>query len=100
MVMIGILCGVKNNKLTGSFRNIGSLKVAKSITSEDGGNFVKKIYLAKILKNSREHLINKEIVVSQVSTIFCRQLFYCLVNMSFFMSNSSGINIMTRSFGL
>jgi hypothetical protein len=48
MVMIGILCGVKNNKLTGSFRNIGSLKVAKSITSEDGENFVKKIYLAKI----------------------------------------------------
>ena len=100
MAMTGIWCGVKNSKLTGYFRNTGSLKVARSITSEDGENFAKKIYWAKILRNSRERLISRGIVVSQVSTIFCLLLFCCQVNTSFFMSNSSGINIMTKSFGL
>lgn len=55
MEMIGTLCGAKNNKLTGFFRNIDSHKDAKSTTSEDGVSYVtqadftsKRVFLNKI----------------------------------------------------
>ena len=43
MGMIGTSCGAKNNKSTGSSKNIDSRKDAKLTISEDGASYAEKI---------------------------------------------------------
>ena len=57
--MIGILCGVKNNKLIGFIKIITLVLIKGSIILEGGNNSAEKIIFIKISKNLEEPFRNK-----------------------------------------
>jgi hypothetical protein len=68
-LMIGMLCGVKSNKLIGFLKRESCLNL-KLIILEGGMSCVGKMHLVKILRNSKEVLISKAIHNNRINTIF------------------------------
>ena len=98
--MIGLSCGVKNNKLIGFLKKTEYYQTWKSIILEDGMNYVEKTCSIKISKSTKEIFKSKIIKKMQISMIFYRQPIYYQVNMSFFMNNSKKLKMTQDHYGL
>lgn len=96
----GMLCGVKNNKLIGSLKDIESCLIWRLTILGVGRNCAGRICSIKISRNSKGPLINKITNNRAVNMIFYLLLFYCPASMLSCINNSKEFSLKVDVSGL
>lgn len=98
--MIGIWCGVRNNKLTGSLKGIECSGIWKLTILEGGINCVGRTCSVRISKNSKGDSINRIINNKVVNTIFYPLHSCCLASTSYCKRNLKEFSQKVAAYGL